>query len=265
MSKLPWADKSLGQHFLVNQNVIEKITSDFHQEAEWIIEVGPGPGILSEKLSHHQLPFHAIDKDSRFRQILEKFMDPLNIHIEDALESDLSSYISQWFDNNPNGWLVSNLPYNVSTPLLIKFIEERPIRYMTLMFQKEVAEKVFLNQPTNKSMGSLMALTQTYFDVSLLSKVSPGSFSPPPKVQSSVLSFKRKEHPVVDLSEFKKFELFLRKLFSQKRKQASSVLKGYRTPDELLSAFTKANCNLTDRAETFNLGQIHILYKELKK
>lgn len=262
MSKLPFADKNLGQHFLINPNIIQKITEDFKELADWIIEIGPGPGILTKHLALHKLPFYVIDKDPRFKELLEEFVIKEQIFIEDALDFPLQEKLNQWFSSETKGWLVSNLPYNVSSPLLIKFLPIEPLKFMTLMFQKEVADKVIASENKNE-MNSLKALSSTYFEVSLLCKVSPGSFQPPPKVQSSVLSFKRRENPVIELSEFYKFEKFLRQLFSQRRKQSQSVLKKYYSREKIDRAFQKLDLSPTLRAETFNLAQIHILYKEL--
>ena len=120
MSQLPQANKTLGQHFLVDKKVISKITEDFKEEAKAIVEVGPGPGILTENLSAHQLPLHVIDKDERFPEYLKKFVDEDKIHITDALEWDLEAGFKEWEYPENDIWMVSNLPYNVSTPLLIQ-------------------------------------------------------------------------------------------------------------------------------------------------
>ncbi|ATH07049.1 ribosomal RNA small subunit methyltransferase A [Halobacteriovorax marinus] len=263
---LPWADKNLGQHFLRSQNVIDSITNDFKEEAQAIIEVGPGPGILTEFLAKHELPFFVIEKDKRFPEYLEQFIPSEAITLSDALEIHLEDFFEQKEISNKDIWLVSNLPYNVSVPLLISFIKAPQIKYMTLMFQREVADKVisFMNPKKNKSMGSLLVLSQTYFDVSVLCQAPPGAFQPPPKVDSTVVSFKRRENPVIALSEFKQFESFLRKLFQFKRKQLGSVLKSHYSPEKLADAFEKSGVLRTDRAESFSLEIIQNLYKELR-
>lgn len=262
MSKnLPRADKNLGQHFLRSQTVIDSITNDFKDVAGAMVEVGPGPGILTEYLAKHDLPFYVIEKDKRFPEYLEKFISPEQITLSDALEVYLSEFLRERNIADKDVWLVSNLPYNVSVPLLVNFIKTEEIKYMTLMFQREVADKVitFMTKK-NKAMGSLLALCQTYFDVKVLCQAPPGAFQPPPKVDSTVISFERKENPLFPLSEFKKFESFLRKLFQFKRKQLGSVLKAFYDKETLEAACEKVGISRTDRAQAFDLETVQNLY-----
>lgn len=259
---LPFANKDLGQHFLKDTKVITGITSDFSDKAQAIIEIGPGPGILTENLSLHNLPFHVIEKDERMEEYIEQFVDKENINFTDALEVNYSEFIKER-GLDKNLWLVSNLPYNVSTPLLLLFLQTPEIKYMTLMFQKEVADKVFAFSRTKNVMGSLMSLSQTYFKTSLLFKVAPGAFIPPPKVDSAVISFERIEEPVISLNEFKSYEKFLRLVFSQKRKQMKKVLKSVYAEDKVIKTLEALNLPLTIRAEALELSDIQNLYKEL--
>ncbi len=261
--KLPMANKDLGQHFLNDQKVIEQITTDFAQSAKNIIEVGPGPGILTEKLQSHGKPLHVIEKDNRMIEYLGDILPADHITFTDALNVDFSEYI------NERGiakdlWLVSNLPYNVSTPLLIKFLQTPEIKYMTLMFQKEVADKVFPFASKKNYMGSLMGLSLTYFDASLLCKVPPGAFIPPPKVDSAVITFRRKDEPIIPLSEFLNLEAYLRTIFKFKRKQLGNVLKTYASSDKIEAALASLGLDTTVRAEALELTKIQQLYKKLK-
>ncbi len=261
---LPFANKDLGQHFLKDKKVIEEITTDFKDEAQSLIEIGPGPGILTEGLSVLEKPFHVIEKDERMQEYLEQFVKKDNINFTDALKVNYSEFIKERKLEN-NLWLVSNLPYNISTPLLILFLKCPEIKFMTLMFQKEVADKVFAFARTKNIMGSLMCLSQTYFETSLLSKVAPGAFIPPPKVDSAVISFKRRENPVISLDEFLKYEKFLRLVFSQKRKQMKKVLKSAYPEQTVTQTLEKLNLPLTIRSEALQLEDIQNLYKELSK
>ncbi len=263
MSRLPFADKELGQHFLKDQKVITSITEDFANVAKNIIEVGPGPGILTKGLSELNLPFHVLEKDERMEEYLTPLLEKGNINFLDALALDYDQFIKEKGISD-NLWLVSNLPYNISTPLLIKFIQTPAIKYMTLMFQKEVADKAFAFARTKNVMGSLMVLTQTYFEASLLCKVAPGAFIPPPKVDSAVLSFKRRENPIVPLSDFKEFETFLRLAFSQKRKQMKKVLKSGYNDEHVLNALKELQLPETIRAEALSIENVQELYLKLK-
>lgn len=265
MSKLdlPFADKSLGQHFLKDQLIIKKICEDFANQCESIVEIGPGPGILTEHLALIKKPFFVIEKDKRFDVYLEQFIEKEQVTFADALSIDLSDFYKGKNINHKSIWLVSNLPYNVASPLLINFLQSPEIKFMTLMFQKEVADKVFPFATTKNFMSSLLVLSQSYFDCKLLCKVPPGAFTPPPKVDSAVLSMIRKETPLVPLNEFQKLEKFLRILFSQKRKQLGGVLKSSFNVNHIASVFEELSIPLSIRAEALSLEQVLDLYRKL--
>jgi 16S rRNA (adenine1518-N6/adenine1519-N6)-dimethyltransferase len=260
--ELPIADKSLGQHFLRDQNVIKKICENFKEQAEAILEIGPGPGILTEGLAKINLPYFVIEKDKRFDIYLEQFIKRDQMTMADALQIKLSSFFKEKNVSDKKIWLVSNLPYNVGSPLLINFLQSPEIKYMTLMFQKEVADKVFPFSTTKNAMSSLLVLSQTYFECSLLMKVPPGAFAPAPKVDSAVLSMVRREIPLVPLVEFHKLEKFLRLMFSQKRKQLGGVLKSSFTPNLIDEVFTSLNIEKSIRAEALSLEQVLLLYRK---
>lgn len=260
---LPIADKSLGQHFLRDQKVINAICDDFKEKADGILEIGPGPGILTEFLAKTKLPFHVIEMDTRFLPYLTQFIQADQINFKDALKVNLEEFIKEKYSGT-NLWLVSNLPYNVGSPLLINFLQSQQIKYMTLMFQKEVADKVFPFATTKNFMNSLLVLSQTYFECELLLKVPPGAFMPPPKVDSAVLTMKRREIPLIPLAEFSTLEKFLRLMFSQKRKQLGGLLKSNYSTDKLEEVFVKLKLPLTIRAEALTLDEVLKLYRMLK-
>lgn len=244
------ANKDLGQHFLKDQNIISKICSDHGRETCGILEIGPGPGVLTNHLAKLKRPYHVIEKDSRFEEILSSILTPDQITIGDALNEKLL-----FFDIT---WLVSNLPYNVASPLLVKFLKLKNIKFMTLMFQKEVGNRILTHE-----MNSLGALSQNYFEISILCQVPPGAFSPPPKVNSIVLSFKRRENPKVPLEQFDKFEKFLRTLFKMRRKQMGNVLKSDFEKDKVAKALNEINIKISERAENLTLENVIDLYERL--
>ena len=261
MAKLPYADKELGQHFLRDQKVIEAITSNFKEKADIIIEVGPGPAILSQALSKQGIPYYFIEKDERFKEQLETLIPKEFQYYEDALKFDWNKFIIDKNLDQKKIWLVSNLPYNVSTPLFLSFLKISQIKFMTLMFQKEVGEKTYLKQNDKKQMGSLLSLSLNYFHTKLLLKVNPGSFSPPPKVKSVVVSYSRKDFPTIKIKDFKNFESFLRILFSQRRKQIGSVLKQVLSVEEKENYFSLAEISSQRRSESLSLEEVYSLYK----
>lgn len=258
--KTPRADKDLGQHFLKDKKVIEGICHDVPTEATAIIEVGPGPATLTQTLCTLGKKFFVIEKDRRFEEKLRECLTEEQIQFTDALAFDLDAFIDEKELGNKIS-LVSNLPYNISTPLLVKFLQVEDIAFMTLMFQREVAEKVF-NHDKN-SMSSLMALTQNYFECRPLLKVPPGAFLPPPRVDSSVLSFKRKINPEIQLNEFLIYEKFLRKLFSHRRKQIAGILRQHYDTNAVDKALLDCQIAGTIRAEALQLSQVQLLYKKL--
>jgi 16S rRNA (adenine1518-N6/adenine1519-N6)-dimethyltransferase len=262
MKSLPQANKTLGQHFLRDINVINKITSDFADEASLIVEVGPGPAILTQKLKQHQKPFWVIEKDDRFIPTLKDLIGDQFVFHQDALEFNWQMFIKDHIKQNQKIWLVSNLPYNISVPLLISFTQNQEISYLSLMFQKEVGHKIVNVENDKNFSNSLGLIMENYFELKVLCKVPPGAFVPPPKVDSIVISFKRKENPTIPLADFSLLELFLRDLFRFKRKQIGGVLKHI---PHLIEALEKNKIPREARAESLNSDIIFSLFKELKK
>lgn len=261
MGKLPKANKDLGQHFLRDQKIIEGITNDHADKADIIIEIGPGPAILTQHLAKHTIDLHVIEMDMRFKEYLEKCVSGDQIYFTDALKFNWSEFIENNNLQDKKIWLVSNLPYNVSAPLFVSFLKISQIKYMTLMFQKEVGEKTY-HHPTKKNqMNSLQALGQNFFESKLLLKVHPGAFAPPPKVESVVVTYERKDSPEVSLEQFDSFEGFLRTIFQFKRKQLGSVLSK-KLGSKKEQFFSNVDILSTVRAETLTMEEIYLLYKQ---
>lgn len=263
-NKLPFADKDLGQHFLRDEKIIQTICSNYKNNCDVIFEVGPGPGILTKHLAQHNKPFYVFEKDQRFPEILKDYLPVENIELGDATKLNWNDVLHKHkIEKDKVIWLVSNLPYNVSVPLFTAFLVCPQIQFLTLMFQKEVAEKIlnFSQRPKDHEMGSLMALSQTYFEISVLCKVPPGAFIPPPKVDSAVLSFKRIQKPEISIDKKVHFESFLRSLFAQKRKQMGKVLKSRFSDEEIQKVLNNLNIDRTRRAETLTLSEVQNLYR----
>ncbi len=264
MSKLPKANKELGQHFLRDQKVINTITNDWNHDCDIIIEVGPGPAVLTQKLSAFDKPLYLIEKDQRFKEKLAQYTKEENIFIQDALKFNWKDFIKEKKIENKKIWLVSNLPYNVGTLLFTQFLQIQQIQYMTLMFQKEVGDKTYLRQNKNQ-MNGLLTLSLNYFDSKHLIKVLPGSFSPPPKVDSVVISYQRKNDPIISIKDYAQFNDFTRKAFSQKRKQLFGVLKKYYPVEKLEKCFNQISLPPTLRAEALSFDQIISIFKQLNE
>jgi len=214
--------KSLGQHFLRDENVLGKIASaigDLKRFKE-VVEVGPGMGALTKYLVKDKPDnFYVVELDDRWAEYLGQTFPILKgkvIH-EDFLQTDLS------FLQYPSH-IVGNFPYNISSQIVFKMIDHRDVvEEMTGMFQKEVAQRI-IAKPGSKDYGVMSVLTQAYYDGKYLFDVSPDCFDPPPKVMSGVIQLKRRERKKLDCDE-QRFKLVVKTAFNQRRKTMRNSLK----------------------------------------
>ncbi len=264
----PRPNKKLGQHYLNNKQTIDAICNEFESSYEGIIEIGPGPATLTKTLAKKQYPLVLIEKDTRFIEILNSIDADFKLINKDALEVSEKD-IFQHFPKLKKWWLVSNLPYNVGTPIMLRFLQIIEIDYFTLMFQKEVAAKVCLDiygdQKKDKEMNSLHCLVGSYFNISFVKHVPPGDFSPPPKVDSSVISLVRKPTPDLPLDKWGDFEKFLRIIFGQRRKQLGTILKSKGERNKLSDVFNKLKIDPKIRSERLTLSEVQKLFLALEK
>lgn len=256
--KFPIANKSFGQHFLNSPNVIKKITSPLPSGVDAIVEIGPGPAVLTRNLALYGLPLFVIEMDERFVEILSPIVSPDRIYRQDALEFDWDHFLKT--HNFKSIWLVSNLPYNVSVPLTLSFLRIPEITHLTLMYQKEVAQKIVPNDPRN-AMGSLHALTLSQFELFHVVYAPPGAFVPPPKVDSQVLYFKRRQNPFIPLKEVDQFENFLRLVFANRRKQLGGILKKEWGAEKAVECLARAHLETEIRAEALTFEEVLNLYQ----
>lgn len=254
--RFPMANKSFGQHFLSSSSVISKITSPLPEDVDCIVEIGPGPAVLTPHLASYKKPIYVIEMDERFVELLAPVVGPDHIYRQDALEFNWEAFLKE--KGFKSIWLVSNLPYNVSVPLTLSFLRIPEITHMTLMYQKEVAQKILPNDPKN-SMGSLHVMCRSQFELKHVVYAPPGAFVPPPKVDSQVLGFKRKT-PDIPLSEIDKFESYLRLIFGQRRKQLGGILKGAWGAEETERRLKEVGLNREVRAEALSYPDVLKLF-----
>ena len=213
--------KSLGQHFLKDNNIANKIVESLDQNSKNVLEIGPGTGILTRFLikKKYNLKLVEIDNESVLFLINQLGIDE-NIIIEnDFLKLDLQKV----FGGN-NFSIIGNFPYNISSQIVFKILEYRTmVSEMCGMFQYEVAERICESEGTKK-YGILSVLTQAFFDVELLFEVSNHLFIPPPKVNSAVILLKRKQVINLDCDE-KLFFKIVKLSFQQRRKTIRNSLK----------------------------------------
>lgn len=256
--RFPIANKSFGQHFLNSPTVINKITSPLPEGVDAIVEIGPGPAVLTPHLAKYNIPIFVIEMDERFVELLAPVVGSENIYRQDALEFNWQNFLKE--KNFKSIWLVSNLPYNVSVPLTLSFLRIPEITHMTLMYQKEVAQKIFPNDPRN-SMGSLHVMCRSQFELKHVVYAPPGAFVPPPKVDSQVLGFKRKTSNDIPLSEIDQFEKYLRLVFGQRRKQLGGILKNDWGAEAAERRLSEAGLNPQVRAEALTYEQVLKLFR----
>lgn len=219
MSRQPRARKRFGQHFLVDEGVLQRIADAVRlQPEDRLLEIGPGPGALTEYLYGDAARYVAVELDRDMIAPLKVRFPDLQLISADILRVDLAEIL------DPPGWrLVGNLPYNISSPLLLKLFQHLPrIQDMHFMFQRELGERIGA-APGSKSWGRLGVLTQYYCEVESLFDVMPDAFSPPPRVHSQVVRLlPRKELAPVKMASFNQV---LQRAFSSRRKRIANGLK----------------------------------------
>lgn len=213
--------KQFGQNFLKDQTVLEKIIRYIQPQAkQTFLEIGPGQGALTDQLLNlvHQLTVVEIDRDL-VAALKIKYLDNEKIHIinQDALAFQLSSITNHAIR------IVGNLPYNISTPLLLHFFQQiQLVQDMTFLLQKEVVDRICA-EPGNKQYGRLSIISQYYCHCEPLFTVPPEAFYPAPKVQSALVRLTPQDNrEAIDIS---KLELVTRTAFNQRRKTLSNTLK----------------------------------------
>ncbi|MCH9660993.1 MAG: 16S rRNA (adenine(1518)-N(6)/adenine(1519)-N(6))-dimethyltransferase RsmA [Bacteroidetes bacterium] len=230
MSQKVRAKKYLGQHFLHDENVAEKIANTLTLEGyKNVLEIGPGMGVLTKYLIEEPVNVIAMDLDSESITYLKTHYPNDNLTI---LEADFLKYdLSQLFGKDPFA-ITGNFPYNISTQIVFKAIEWRnQVPEFTGMFQKEVAQRI-CEKEGSKTYGILSVLTQAFFDAEYLFTVKPGVFNPPPKVDSGVLRLRRKEKTSLDCDERLFFKV-VKTAFQQRRKTIRNSLKTLQLSDKL--------------------------------
>ena len=220
------AKKSLGQHFLLDLNLTQRIVrSAGNLNGRHVVEVGPGPGGLTRSLLESEAAsVVAIEKDERstiaLQELSEVYPNRLKIIPADALKTDLSELVP-----SPRK-IISNLPYNIGTPLLLNWLRQaHEWESMTLMFQKEVADRL-VSQPGGKSYGRLSIITQWLCEVRMEFNVSSKAFTPPPKVESSIVTLLPRGKPLSP-ARWENIENVTKIAFGQRRKMLRTSLKAF--------------------------------------
>lgn len=244
-----FARKALGQHFLLDLNLTAKIARIAGvQTGETVVEIGPGPGGLTEALlDSPAAKVIVIEKDPRFvvhlRAYFAQHLGRLVVLEADALDIDEAALLAEYSSASP-ARIVANLPYNVGTPLLVKWLKAGPWRGpMCLMFQEEVARRI-VARPGDAHYGRLAVLTAARAHARIAMAVPRQAFTPPPKVESAIVIIEDHNDPFDDLSGL---EHVTAAAFGQRRKMLRASLRGLGDAEALLA---KAGIEPTARPET---------------
>jgi 16S rRNA (adenine1518-N6/adenine1519-N6)-dimethyltransferase len=245
--------KRFGQNFLHDQNVLQRIiaAADICDDDQ-LMEVGPGPGALTDRLISKGRPLLAIEIDRDLAAaLIERNIPQLEVVVGDAIRLDWDSLLT-----SPPYKLVANLPYNISSQVLFKTLEYRQkFRRLVLMFQKEVGDRLIAERGT-RDYGVLSVLMQTWFSIERVIKVPPSCFQPPPKVDSVVLRFDPLQSPVVDLLDENLYRKLVKDSFAQRRKTLRNSLSGCGWDTALLDkAFAETGIDPRRRGETLSIEE----------
>ena len=254
--------KSLGQNFLKDKNILDKIVGLAElTDKDEVLEVGPGLGALTEELAKRAARVVAVEKDKKLISHLTELSRTYgNIELisGDSLNVDFRNLFK-------GGGIkfVSNLPYSVSTPILFKLLEARDIfSTLVLMLQLEVGERI-ASCPGTKKYGSISVLLQTYFDITLEFRVPPAAFWPKPKVYSVVLKLVPLRTPRVHIADEKLYERVIRAAFSSRRKMLGNSLRSAFPKDSVLKALESSGIDHKRRAETLTIQEFGSLADNL--
>ena len=250
--------KALGQNFLINPNVCPKMAEECGCGADvGVIEIGPGAGVLTNALADVAYKVVAIELDKRLIPVLEETLsehDNVKIINGDVMKLDIGKIIREEFEGG-EAVVCANLPYYITSPVIMKFLEERlPINSLTVMVQKEAADRICAVPGTRES-GAISAAVNYYSKPEILFRVSKGSFLPAPKVDSAVIKLNILKEPSVGVGDEKMFFKIVKAAFSQRRKTlANSLSSGLSiSKSEVTQILERVGINQTARAEEMTM------------
>jgi 16S rRNA (adenine1518-N6/adenine1519-N6)-dimethyltransferase len=265
--------KSLGQNFLIDTNILRKIVDAAEISAETgAIEIGPGIGALTEQLARRAKKVVAFEIDQRLLPILADTLSPYgNVRIihQDVLKADIHQVIAAEFTNVADIMVVANLPYYVTTPIIMKLLTDHlPIRGMVVMLQKEVADRLAA-KPGTKDYGSLSIAVQYYTEAEVVMTVPRTVFIPQPNVDSAVIRLIKRKQPPVAVNDETFFFQVVRASFAQRRKTilnnlVNNLPNGKAMKEQIESSLANANIDPRRRGETLTMEEFAALSNALR-
>ena len=271
------ANKSLGQNFLIDDNVIEDIVNGANiQNNDLVIEIGPGLGSMTALLVQKAKKVICIELDKKMIQILnDRFIAYNNIELinDDVLKINLNEIIKQEKEENQikDVKIVANLPYYITTPIIMKLLEENlDIESITVMIQKEVADRL-IETPSGKNTGAITYTVYYYCESQKIREVSNTSFIPMPEVTSEVINLKLRKEPAIDVENKKVLFNIIKSAFMQRRKTLVNALVNtgvFKSKEEGLKILKTLNLREDIRAENLTIedfGRICNIFCEGEK
>ena len=256
------ANKSLGQNFLINEEVINNIVNCSQiTENDMVIEIGPGLGTLTKRLLENAKKVLCVELDTKMIEILnDRFSENEKFEVinEDILKVDLNKIIKYNKENNniKNVKIVANLPYYITTPIIMKLLEEKlDITSITVMIQKEVADRL-IEIPGGKNTGAITHTVYYYCESEKIMEVPNSSFIPEPEVTSEVIKMNLRKNPAVNIENPKVMFMIIKSAFMQRRKTLLNALtnaKVFMSKEEGQKILKKLNLDENIRAEKLSL------------
>lgn len=262
--------KKFGQNFLIDSNILESIVSAAHiTKDDFVLEIGPGIGTMTQYLCEAARQVVAVEIDKMLIPILKDTLseyDNVEVINQDVLKLDIKA-LAQEKNNGKPIKVVANLPYYITTPIIMGLFESKvPIESITIMVQKEVADRMQTG-PGSKDYGALSLAVQYYADAKVQLNVSASCFMPRPNVDSAVIKLTAHEKPVVDVDETLMFKV-IRASFNQRRKTLVNGLKNSSeldyTKEEIVQAIKAIGKEENIRGEKLTLEEFAALSNSLK-
>lgn len=256
--------RKMGQNFLINPKIKQMIVDAANlQPNDVVLEIGPGVGAITSFLLMNKIKLIALEIDKRLAELLStKFKGYQNFNLKnvDALKVDWTSILQETTQEPVK--LVANLPYSISSLLVLKIIQTPSVQTAVIMVQKEMAERLNAKVGTH-AYNMFSVLVQLYLKTEKLFDVGPNNFSPKPKVDSAVIRLTRIEMPTYSIADFESINNFLRIAFSNKRKTLVNNLSTNYSKEQIHEVLNRLGFSLTIRAEQIKPLDLLQLMKEL--